>query len=163
MSLVLDDGSHEENLGLVDSGSGVSYQFIWFNRFTPAPGDYPFNLEQIQVLFDSGAGVPPGGAIDLVIYQDSDSNPANGATLLRTINDTVKVVDGSTWSVYNLSPALPVSGPGDVLIGVINRYVVDGVSPISYPAAIDETSDQLRSWVGWWVAAPPNPAQLPTD
>ncbi len=163
VSLALDDGSYEDALGLVDSGAGVSFQFIWFNRFTPNPSDIPFNLEQIQVLFDGSAGVPLNGDIDLVVYQDNDTNPANGATLLRTIHETVKAVDGSTWSVYNLASPVAITSPGDVLIAVINRYVIDGASPISYPATIDQTSDQLRSWVGWWIAEPPDPPQLPTD
>jgi hypothetical protein len=163
VSLVLDDGSHEDNLGLVDSGAGVSYQFIWLNRFTPAAGEFPFNLEQIQVLFDGSGGVSVGDDIDLVVYQDSDGNPANGASLLRVINETVKADDGVTWSVYNLASPVLVSGPGDVLIAVINRYVVDGVSPLSYPASIDQSSDQSRSWVGWWDLEPPNPPILPTD
>lgn len=162
VTLALDDGSYEDSMGLVDTGAGVSFQFIWFNRFTPNPGDIPFNLEQIQVLFDGTAGVPQGGDIDLVVYQDADGNPANGATLLRVIPETVKAIDGS-WSVYNLATPLAITSPGDVLIAVINRYVVDGVSPISYPATIDQNSDQLRSWVGWWVAEPPDPPQLPTD
>ncbi len=163
VTMALDDGSYEDAMGLVDTGNGVSFQFIWFNRFTPNPGDIPFNLEQIQVLFDGSAGVPLGGEIDLVVYQDNDTNPGNGATLLRVIHETVKAVDGATWSVYNLASPIAITNSGDVLIAVINRYVDDGVSPISYPATIDQNSDQLRSWVGWWVAEPPDPPQLPTD
>ena len=163
VNLVLDDGSYEDSMGLVDTGLGVSYQFIWLNRFTPGAGEFPFNLEQIQVLFDGLSGVHTGDTIDLAVYQDSDGNPANGATLLRVINETVKADDGVTWSVYNLVSPVLISGPGDVLIAVINRYVVDGVSPVSYPAAIDQSSNQNRSWSGWWFAIPPDPPILPPD
>ncbi len=163
VNLVLDDGSLESNIGLNDTGLGVAYQFIWLNRFTPAAGEFPFDLEQIQVLFDGTGGVFAGDAIDLAVYQDADGNPANGATLLRVIHDTVKADNGTTWSVYNLATPVAVSGPGDVLIAVINRFVVDGVSPPSYPAALDESSDLLRSWVGYWILEPPDPPTLPPD
>jgi hypothetical protein len=163
VSLVLDDGSYEDSVGIVDDPPTVAYQFIWLNRFTPAAGSFPFNLEQIQVLFDGSGGVTVGDAIDLAVYQDADGNPANGASLLRVINETVKADDGVTWSVYNLASPVLVSGPGDVLIAVINRYVVDGVSPDSYPAAIDQSSNQSRSWIGWWNTQPPNPPVLPPN
>ncbi|HZD55809.1 MAG TPA: hypothetical protein VE136_03750, partial [Anaerolineales bacterium] len=137
------------------------------NRFTPDPSEFPFTLEQIQVLFyDDVFGtynVGVGDAIDLVVYQDADGNPANGATLLATFHDTVKAVDGSTWSVYNLSSPVVVNGPGDVLIGVINRYVNDGVTLKSYPAGLDTSSSGGRSWIGWWSGSPPDPAVLPPD
>ncbi len=163
VNLVLDDGSFEDALGLVDDPNfpTTSYQFLWLNRFTPDPSVFPFNLEQIQVLFDGSAGVPLGGAIDLAVYQDTDGNPANGATLLRTIHETVKAVNGTTWSEYNLATPIEISGSGDVLIAVINRYNIDGISPPSYPASIDETTDMQRSWIGWWVAEPPDPPALP--
>lgn len=167
VSLVLDDGIPENFIGVNDLTSTYAYQFIWLNRFTPDPSEFPFTLEQIQVLFyDDVFGtynVSVGDAIDLVVYQDADGNPANGATLLATFHDTVKAVDGSTWSVYNLSSPVVVNGPGDVLIGVINRYVSDGVTLKSYPAGLDMSSSNSRSWIGWWSGSPPDPAVLPPD
>jgi uncharacterized repeat protein (TIGR01451 family) len=163
VSLVLDDGSAETNLGVTSGPGGVSFQFIWLNRFTPDPAVFPLTLQQIQVFFaDGDQGASPGDAIDLAVYQDGDANPANGATWLATVNATVEAADGATWSVYNLDPALTISGPGDVLIGVINRYVNSGITPSNYPAALDESASQRRSWVGWWDAGdPPDPALLP--
>ena len=161
VSLILDDGSVDSDVG-VNTG-GYDSQFIWFNLFTPAQADFPFALNQIQVFFDNLIGVDVGDAIDLVVYQDADSNPANGATLVATYHVTVQAVDGITWSVYNLPSPVLISGPGDVLIGAINRHAVSGVSPVSYPAAIDKTASQRRSWIGWWTADPPKPAILPPD
>jgi hypothetical protein len=165
ITMTLDDGSAEDNLGVTQGDSGPSIQFIWFNRFTPNATDFPFNLNQIQVFFDGTAnGASPGDAIDLVVYQDADANPANGAELLATYGTTVKVADGANWSVYDLNPPLRVSGPGDVLIGVINRFVETGVTPESYPAALDLDASQGRSWIGWWESAdPPDPATLPSN
>jgi len=163
IDLVLDDGSVETNLGLTSGPTGVSYQFIWLNRFTPDPAAFPLTLQQIQVFFDAGGqGASPGDAIDLVVYRDADGNPANGATWLDTVNTTVQAADGTNWSIYNLDPAVTISEPGDVLIAVINRYVNSGATPASYPAALDESASQQRSWVGWWAAGdPPDPALLP--
>lgn len=161
VNLVVDDGAHEHNLGLVFNG--FAYQFLWLNRFTPAANEFPFTLEEIRILFDGSGDVSVGQAIDLAVYQDADGNPANGATLLGVIHDSIKAVDGTTWSVYTLASPIEVSGPGDVLIGVVNRYVLDGVSLASYPAAIDTTTPQSRSWVGWWIDIPPDPPVLPPD
>jgi len=161
VTLALDDGDHEYNLGL--TSGGYSYQFIWLNRFTPAASEFPFSLQEIRVMFDGTGGVSVGQAIDLAVYQDTDGNPANGATLLGVVHETIKAVDGTTWSVYTLASPIQVSGPGDVLIAVINRFVQDGVSPASYPAALDGTTVLNRSWVGWWLDIPPDPPVLPTD
>ena len=163
VTLAVDDGSVEDNLGVTQGDSGPSVQFIWLNRFTPNSADFPFDLQQIQVFFDGAAnGASQGDAIDLVVYQDDDGNPANGAELLATYGTTVKVADGTSWSVYDLNPVLRISGPGDVLIGVINRFVDTGVTPETYPAAMDLGASQGRSWIGWWDSGdPPNPAVLP--
>ena len=161
VSLTLDDGSVENDVGINDGTN--DYQFIWLNRFTPDAADFPFTLDQIQVFFDSGTGVNVGDEIDLVVYQDSDGDPTNGATWLATYNVTVQAADGVTWSVYDLPSPLYVSGPGDVLIGAINRYTVSGAPPKTYPAAIDTGASQQRSWIGWWNLDPPDPANLPPD
>ena len=163
--LVLDDGSLDNSIGVVDVTS--AYQFIWLNRFTPDPSNFPFDLEEIRVMFyenPSGTlNVNVGDEVDLVVYQDADGNPANGATLLATYHTSIPVVDGMNWSVYELSSPLKITGPGDVLIGIINRYVIDGVTPKSYPATLDQTATKNRSWIGWWMTTPPNPAILPPD
>lgn len=165
VSLVVDDGGAETSLGVNSGSSGVSFQFIWLNRFSPAAADFPLILEQIQVFFDgTGQGASVGDAIDLVVYGDADGDPANGATWLATYTETVKVADGTNWSVYDLDPAVTISGPGDVLIGVINRYVSTGSTPANYPAALDESASQRRSWIGWWSSSdPPDPAELPPN
>lgn len=161
ISLVLDDGSVENNIGV--GAGGYDYQFIWLNRFTPSPTNFPFNLEQIQVFFDSSIGVNAGDAIDLVVYQDADGDPSNGATWLATYNGVVQAVYGTTWSIYDLPSPLLITGPGDVLIAAINRYAVSGVSQATFPAALDTNTSQQRSWAGWWNVDPPDPAILPPN
>jgi hypothetical protein len=72
-------------------------------------------------------------------------------------------VDGATWTAYSLSTPLLLTDPGDVLIGVINRHVIGGIYDLSFPAAIDTTTSQERSWIGWWNTDPPDPSVLPPD
>jgi hypothetical protein len=159
VSLVVDDGGGEQNWAVTDPGNTVSYQFMWLNRFTPSAADIPFNLERIDVFIPSGVNVPAGGALQLVVYQDTDSDPSNGATRLGVYDVTIQTLGG--WSQYTLSTPLPITTAGDVLVAVINRYVVDGVSPVSNPASLDTTSSQSRSWMAIWSADIPNPPSLP--
>lgn len=158
VQLVLDDDTAEATTGVI--GAGGARQFLWFNRFASPGGFY---LEQIWVLFPTGANMSVGAAVDLVVYQDPDGNPANGATLLSTIPATIDVLDGVTFSVYDVVPPLAIPAGGDVLIGVVNRFVTSGVTPVTLPAAIDTNSTQQRSWIASWVADPPAPPGLPSD
>lgn len=163
VELWLDDNSVDNGIGFVYLAH--SYQIIWLNRFTPDSSLYPFALNQIFVFFDETAdsGVSAGDAIDLVVYSDADGDPSNGATLLATFNTTVVAADGSNWSGYNLATPVEISGPGDVLIGVIPRFIESGVTGPTYPAAIDTTASQGRSWLGNWTSDPPDPAELPPN
>ena len=159
IEMIVDDGANEDSVGL--NSSSAAFQFVWFNRFTPAPTVFPFNLTQIDVYFDSAVGVAVGNSIELVVYQDADGNPANGAQLLKVIPQTVQAV--GAWSSYTLAEPVLVSGPGDVLIGVVDRFVTSGSTAPNYPAAIDTTASQVRSWVASWTTDPPNPPVLPAD
>ncbi len=161
VDLVLDDGTAENSIGVNDSVS--AYQFIWMNRFTPGVADFPFNLEQISILWPSGQ-VIAGSSVELVVYQDidGDGNPVN-AEVMGVYNVTIQNVDGTTWDNYTLTDPLLLGGPGDILIGAINRWVTSAVSPAQWPANIDTTASQGRSWIGWWNTDPPVPPVLPPD
>jgi hypothetical protein len=63
VQLLLDDDSSDGGFG-VASGQNAR-QFLWFNQFTPATG---FHLEQVWVLFPSGANMTVGGAVQIAIY-----------------------------------------------------------------------------------------------
>ena len=153
VNLELDDGSAETFLGVNDGVSGV--QFTWLNRFTPSPADFPFDLTQISVLFGFN-GVPVGGAVDLLVFEDTDGDgDPSDATLLAVINETVQFADGTTWSDYTLASPIRLDGPGDVVIGVINRY--QDTTFLDFPAGLDTNNSQMRSWAGWWSAHPPDP------
>ncbi|MCI0396211.1 MAG: DUF11 domain-containing protein [Chloroflexi bacterium] len=152
VNLVVDDGSAENAIGLTAGG-----QFIWLNRFTPAPADYPFCLNEIQVLFRSGDGINVSEVVDLYVYGDADGNPANGATHIASVTGvTVQALD--VFSVYPTG-GIAVSGPGDTLVAVVNRTA--GTDPGEFPAAIDQTATQMRSWVGLYGGPPADPPTLP--
>jgi hypothetical protein len=153
---VLDDGSRENDIGI-----GGTWEFIWVNRFTPSPADFPFNLTQVQVYFSSVGMVHVGDQMVLAVYENTSGNydPAVGSNFLASFPVTVQAVDA--WNVYNLPVPVALNGPGDVAIGVI-AMTVPGTS--YWPASIDQTATQQRSWAGWWnTSPPPDPPLLPPD
>jgi hypothetical protein len=150
--LVLDDDSAEGTVGVAGA---TARQFLWFNRFSPGGA---FDLEETWVLFPAGDNMAVGAAIQIAIYQDTDGNPANGATLLGAFDETIQAVDGNTFSIY--STPVSFDGTGDVLIGVVPRFIVSGVTTATGPAAIDTQASQGRSWLAVWSTDPPNPPVL---
>lgn len=158
LQLVLDDGSAE---GAFGAAGAAARQFLWFQRSSPAADD--FDLEEIWVLFPEDPEIAPGAAIQLVAYQDVDGDPTDGAALLLALDEVVQAADGSTFSIYSLPAAVEFRGGGDLLIGVVNRFVVSGQTPVTQPAALDSTSSQGRSWVATWSGDPPDPPVLPPD
>ena len=157
VQLVLDDGSAEDSIGLTGGG-----QFVWFNRFTPDPTLFPFTLDQISLLFNNSVGV--GDDMELIVWEDTDGDgdPGTGTNVLYYEWVTVQYNDLTTWNVYDLASPVTLGGPGDVLIGVVNRSGASGYS--DYPAAIDQGASQQRSWVGAYTAGdPPEPPTLPAD
>jgi len=160
VSLVLDDGTAETTVGLSDGS-----QFIWLNQFTPDPGDFPFVLEEVHVLFEQYGSAAVGDPIDIYVYQNStgSADPGVGAVPVGSITDvTVQATDGAAWSIYTPDTPIVLTGPGDVLIGVVNRLVDP---PHSYfPAALDQSMSAGRSWVGVYNnTIPGNPPALPAD
>jgi len=157
VQLVLDDDSAEGVLGLT---GGAARQFLWLNSFSN-PG--AFQLQEIWVLFPASADVPLGGQVQIVVMVDPDGDPTNGANLVATYDVTVQAKDGNTFSVYPLGTALDLGGTGDVLIGVVNRYFTTGVTPPpTFPAALDTTTSQGRSYFALWAGDAPNPPDLGT-
>jgi hypothetical protein len=156
VQLVLDDGIVDNSIGI-----GGTWEFVWVNRFTPAPADFPFNLNQVQIYFPTDGNVNVGDDIIIVVYENTSGNtdPAVGSNFLASFPATVQAT--GSWNVYDLASPVLFDGPGDVIIGAI-AMTVPG-SPY-WPAAIDTTATQARSWAGWWLTSPPpNPPTLPAD
>ncbi len=156
-TMALDDDTLEESIGL----NGA--QFVWFNRFTPNVINFPITLNEVQVMFDGGAGINVGEFVDIYIYEDTDGDgdPGIGATHLASLNNqAVQFNDGVTFSTYSLGVPIALNGPGDVLIAVVNRTA--GISVSTFPASMDQSSpSQRRSWVGSYVGDPADPPLLP--
>lgn len=155
-ALVIDDGVAENFIG--DAG-----QFIWLNRFTPAPSEFPFILEEVSAIFGDN-GVTAGQDIEILVYADTDEDgdPTTGAVLLASYDETIQTADQVTFNVYSLKPFVQLYGPGDVLIGIVNRSGSEGNN--DFPAAIDQSNSQVRSWAASYIAGdvPVNPP-LPGD
>ncbi len=159
LTLVLDDGTWEGSFGV--SGQAAE-QFMWFNQFTPNLAA-PYLLEEIHVLFPQVPNLAAGDAVQLVVFVDPDADPTNGAIFLAALDDVVQAADGSTFSVYVLASPLLVEQDGDLLIGVVPRFIVSGVTPPTLPAALDSNSSAGRSWFAIWTGDPPDPPLLPPD
>lgn len=156
VELILDDGSAENGIGI-----GGGREFIFLNRFTPAAAVYPFILNEIQVYFDSSGMVRAGDKMELVVFENTSGNtdPAVGANFLARF--PVEIETLNAWNTYTLPGGVVLDGPGDVLIGVI---AMEKPGSDYWPAALDETSSQGRSWAGWWLSSPPpGEPTLPPD
>jgi hypothetical protein len=154
VELILDDGTRENGVGI-----GGTLEFIWVNRFTPNPDSFPFNLDQVQIYFTAEDMVAVGHDIRIVVYENVTGNtdPAVGSNFLYSYDTTVQAL--GTWNTFDLPEPVELNGPGDVIVGVIGLEV-PGTS--YWPAAIDDTATQARSWAGWWTSSPPPvPPTLP--
>ena len=160
VQLVLDDDQGEGDFGV---NTPNAQQFMWFNQFTPVQTGV--RLDEIWILFPPSAtsNVNVGDQIEILVYGDPDGNPTNGATLLRSISETVQVADGNNFSVFTLAPPIEITQQGDILIGVVDRWVTSGVTGPTRPAAIDVTASQGRSWLAVWTGDPPPSPALPAD
>ena len=129
-ALGLDDGTWESAYGV----SGTS-RLAWISRFTPAPQDYPFRLERIDLQFvDPTADA--GRAIQLLVYVDpSGSGDPAVATLVRTQDATIQFLHGMTLNQYALASPVTVTA-GDVYVGAIDLVADAGTNLI---AALDAT------------------------
>lgn len=165
VNYTLDDGANENNIGLNNTGTATATQFTWFNRFDVAPGDQPVAITQVQVFWDpTTTGAPVvGNAVSVDIYADGDTSPANGATHLYTQNVTIAQV-GTTFDAYNMTSPPQIVAPNvNLLVAITDRWVTTGVSSTTFPAAIDQTATQGRSWVASASAgSPPTPPVIPS-
>lgn len=155
LPLVLDDGGLEDVIG----HAGGEIPFLFLNRFTPNQDNFPLYLDEIHVYFSTTGQASVGDEILLLVYENPFGafDPAQGGSLRATYRTAVLTLDA--WSVYILSSPLRFSGPGDVMIGVLPLET----SSLYFPASLDQSSSQQRSWIGWWSGSPPATINLPPD
>ena len=101
-----------------------------------------------------------GGAVQIAIYEDPDGDPTNGATLIASFDSTIQAADDNTFSIYLVPGAPTISTGSDLLVGVVPRFIVSGVTSPTFPAALDTTATQGRSWLAVWSTDPPDPPAL---
>ena len=154
VGLILDDGTAEDSVGLTNGG-----QFLWLNRFTPPADAFPFTIHEIQVIFQDSVLLTD--QFQVVIYSDTDGDPGNGAVYLGGQTFMPQYNDFTTFNVFTLTDPVTLDGPGDVLVGLINRSGRSGYE--DYPAALDDSTSHHRSWIGLYAADPPEIPTLPPD
>ncbi len=153
-SMQVEDGDTDRTIG--DDG-----QFVWFNRFTPE--SFPLELTEVWAVIGE-VGTQIGDDVDIVIHKDTDGdgNPGTGAVHVATYRVKVKAVGDRNWNRFTINPPLVLAGPGDVLIGLINREGYEGFR--DFPAALDQTTPQRRSWVASYTQGDvPDPPTYPSD
>lgn len=121
-------------------------QFLWLNRFTPDSASYPFTLTSLETIFAStvtGGTVATvlGEQFDFYVFQDNDTNPANGATLVGSVLNVPVSVQNAVQTIP-VPGGITLNGPGDVLIAVFNRGRQG-----QYPASADMGPGVSRSWI----------------
>jgi hypothetical protein len=153
-TLSLDDGTADTSVGLNSGG-----QIIWLNRFSPA--SFPITISQVNMMFDTGTTI--GDSIQLVFFEDTDGD-ADFSDAVYKGGQTVAIQhnDNATWNEFVLSTPVVFNGPGDVLVGAVNRSGASGYEDFS--ASIDQSTSAGRSYIGAYSAGPvPNPPTLPAD
>lgn len=144
VNLVLDDGTVENSVGWTNAT--MSFPAIWINRSSPPASSFPMNLTQISIKWpDSSALV--GKTIELLVYSDADADgdPADAVKVAQIGSQTISVANGTTFQNYPVN--INITGPGDVYYGFSDTYNNGGVSPRTFPAPLDTTASQGRSWV----------------
>jgi len=159
VALVLDDGTPDPLYSATYDGP-----FIWLNQFTPDTDQLPFALNQVQVWWSSDNNIPIGAHFDVYVYTDADRDPSNGATLVASLpGQSVTTLDGFQ-TIALPRPVTIGRDDGDVLIAVVASDGMIAADNSQFPAAIDPSSTQRRSWIGVYAnGAPSVPAVLPAD
>jgi len=158
VNMILDDGVLENNIGLNSTSSAT--QFLWLNRFSPT--EFPIEVSRIDIWWASvGTGIVGGESIELVVYEGG-ADPCTGATTIVG-GETRTIASLDTFDQYVLATPAAVNVGPSIDLAVIDRWVVSGVTPPVWPAAIDTTATQGRSYVASWSADPPSPPVLPSD
>ena len=143
----LDDGSAENSVGWGNTSQNTTSAAIWLNRFMPTNTNFPLRVNTISILWpgpDSGNLI--GREVRILIYvdQNRDNNPTD-AVIVHASNHIISVADWVQWQVFPINVTLTT--PGDIYIGWEDKWAEGGVTPRMFPAALDETVPQGRSWI----------------
>jgi len=100
-------------------------------------------MTDVQTAF-SGAHTTIGDTFDVFVYQDDDSDPSNGATLVGAYPGQLIAAPQDMLQTIVLSTPLTLTGSGDILVALVCR------GPSQFPASVDNglPGDSQRSWIG---------------
>ncbi len=149
---LVDDGTGETNLAWSSSAGG---DLVSINQFNVLAGFE--SLTDISVAWGTGTG---GGTASVMIYDDpnNDGDPSDitSANVLANMA-IVTGAGGDTFTVY---------GVGSVNVGSVGDSFFIGIytstDPGEFPARIDLTAPQARSWVAGGDAGTIDPADPST-
>ncbi|HEX6832973.1 MAG TPA: hypothetical protein VF132_05515, partial [Rudaea sp.] len=132
--------------------------FLWLNRFSPEPADFPFALREVDIDFGTN-GIAAYEKFDVYIYTDDDHDPTNGATLALALRGVMVENPLGAMQTVLFPYDLQLIDPCDILIAIVNRDAAG-----SFPAKADDgVAFAGRSWAGGFgmaIADPPDLAQL---
>lgn len=128
----IDDGVGEESIGVTTPGIA----WAWMNNFTASGGQ-----DQITSVSIVWGQVSDGLAALVKIWDDpnNDGNPSD-RVLLNTLDVIISNANTDIFNLYDIADTL-VSGSFFVGVEMIAQ-------DSGYPARIDLTASQQRSWVG---------------
>jgi hypothetical protein len=168
VSFIVDGDFYDADLGRFGDDINFALQALYMNRFSPTI--FPLILDQVQIFFacnqNDGSGDCLGMEIDVIVAEDKDGDgtPQTGTETVAVHQGVIQVVDGVTFSVYDLDPPVLLEGPGDIYVGFIPRFIESNVTSFTLPAAVDQTGPrQGRSWLMAWQEDPADPPVFPAD
>lgn len=128
----IDDGAGEDSIGVTTPGIA----WAWMNNFTTTGGQ-----DQITSVSIVWGQVSDGLAALVKIWDDpnNDGNPSD-RVLLNTLDVIISNANTDIFNLYDIADTL-VSGSFFVGVEMIAQ-------DSGYPARIDLTASQQRSWVG---------------
>ena len=127
----VDDGSHEEVIGL--SGGG---NLTWMNQFFQTPG-----ADTINRVLVAWGDIPDGTPGTVSIWSDP-SGTGNPAGRVLLTSRSVTVINSNT-DIFNAYCITPTTVPGSFFVG-IEMTIAD----LQWPASLDTTSTYMSSWIG---------------
>ncbi|HEY6942950.1 hypothetical protein, partial [Dokdonella sp.] len=140
-TLQLDDGSAETALGA--GGASGEQGAVYLNRYVASAA---MTIHSIGVYWPSGDGDLSGLQANLVAYYDADGDgdPRNAVRL--GVDTLVSIGSTGTFETYAVDFEVPAGG--DVYLGFVDQWAIAGnFMPRLFPAALDESASQGRSYI----------------
>lgn len=149
----LDDGAYEKIIG------GGGQAGIWLNRFSLIEAQ---TIDSVSVMWPKQAVGNPAGLlglpVNLVAYYDADADgdPTNAVRLGTDRIVTIDAVD--RFQTYPTQFQVP--GAGDLYVGFVDHWAMNGYPETLYGAALDESTYGAASYVSISFGAPPDADDL---